>query len=71
MHPGHRSADGTSWRAMQRNHAVGSCILIGVLQQLGSLSTFESIKGASFVSVFVVLLVVLLVRPQGLFVRNA
>jgi branched-chain amino acid transport system permease protein len=51
--------------------AAAGGILIGVLQQLGSLSTFDSVKGASFVSVFVVLLVVLMVRPQGLFVRNA
>jgi branched-chain amino acid transport system permease protein len=51
--------------------AAAGGILVGVLQQLGSLSTFDSIKGASFVSVFVVLLVVLLLRPQGLFVRNA
>jgi branched-chain amino acid transport system permease protein len=51
--------------------AAAGGILVGVLQALGSLSTFESIKGASFVSVFVVLLVVLLVRPQGLFVRSS
>ncbi len=51
--------------------AVGGGLLIGVLQALGGLSTFESIKGASFVTVFIVLLVVLLIRPQGLFVRNA
>jgi branched-chain amino acid transport system permease protein len=50
--------------------AAAGGLLIGVMQQLGSLSTFESIKGASFVSVFVVLLVVLLIRPQGLFVRH-
>jgi branched-chain amino acid transport system permease protein len=51
--------------------AAAGGLLVGVLQALGSLSTFESIKGASFVSVFVVLLVVLLVRPQGLFVRSS
>lgn len=47
--------------------AAAGGILVGVLQALGSLSTFDSIKGASFVSVFVVLLAVLLIRPQGLF----
>lgn len=51
--------------------AAAGGILVGVLQALGSLSTFESIKGASFVSVFVVLLAVLLVRPQGLFVGRS
>ena len=50
--------------------AAAGGILIGVMQALGGLSTFESVKGASFVSVFVVLLVVLLIRPQGLFVSN-
>ncbi|MFZ6002858.1 MAG: branched-chain amino acid ABC transporter permease [Actinomycetota bacterium] len=51
--------------------AAAGGILIGILQALGGLSTFESIKGASFVSVFVVLLVVLLVRPQGLFASRS
>jgi branched-chain amino acid transport system permease protein len=51
--------------------AAAGGILVGVLQALGSLSTFESIKGASFVSVFVVLLFVLLVRPQGLFASSS
>ena len=50
--------------------AAAGGILVGVLQALGSLSTFDSIKGASFVSVFLVLLLVLLIRPQGLFVRS-
>ncbi len=50
--------------------AAAGGILIGIMQALGGLSTFESVKGASFVSVFVVLLVVLLIRPQGLFVSN-
>jgi branched-chain amino acid transport system permease protein len=47
--------------------AAAGGILVGVLQALGGLSTFDSVKGASFVSVFIVLLAVLLVRPQGLF----
>jgi len=51
--------------------AAAGGILVGVLQALGGLSTFESIKGASFVSVFVVLLAVLLVRPQGLFASRS
>jgi branched-chain amino acid transport system permease protein len=50
--------------------AAAGGLLIGIMQALGGLSTFESVKGASFVSVFVVLLVVLLIRPQGLFVSN-
>ena len=51
--------------------AVAGGLLVGVLQALGGLSTFDAIKGASYVTVFVVLLVVLLIRPQGLFVRNS
>jgi branched-chain amino acid transport system permease protein len=51
--------------------AAAGGILVGVLQALGGLSTFDSIKGASFVSVFIVLLAVLLVRPQGLFASRA
>jgi branched-chain amino acid transport system permease protein len=51
--------------------AAAGGILVGVLQALGGLSTFDSIKGASFVSVFIVLLAVLLIRPQGLFASRA
>lgn len=51
--------------------AAAGGILVGVLQALGSLSTFDSIKGASFVSVFVVLLLVLMIRPQGLFASRS
>ena len=51
--------------------AAAGGILVGVLQALGSLSTFDSIKGASFVSVFIVLLAVLLIRPQGLFASRS
>lgn len=51
--------------------AAAGGILVGILQALGSLSTFDSIKGASFVSVFVVLLLVLMIRPQGLFVGRS
>lgn len=51
--------------------AAAGGILVGVLQAVGSLSTFDSIKGASFVSVFVVLLLVLMIRPQGLFVGRS
>ena len=50
--------------------AVAGGLIIGVMQALGGLSTFESVKGASYVSVFLVLLVVLLIRPQGLFVSG-
>ncbi len=51
--------------------AAAGGIIVGILQAVGSLSTFESIEGASFVSVFVVLLAVLLVRPQGLFASRS
>ena len=46
-------------------------LMIGMLQALGSLSTFSDIPGASSVTVFVLLLIILLVRPQGLFLRKA
>jgi branched-chain amino acid transport system permease protein len=51
--------------------AAAGGIIVGVLQSLGGLSTFDSIKGASFVSVFIVLLAVLLIRPQGLFASRS
>ena len=46
--------------------AVVGGLLIGTLESLGRLSTFDSIPGASSVAVFVVLLTVLLVKPDGL-----
>lgn len=46
--------------------AVIGGLVIGMLEAFGRLSTFDAIPGASSVSVFVVLLLVLLVRPQGL-----
>ena len=46
--------------------AVLGGMVIGMLESFGRLSTFDSIPGASSVSVFVVLLLVLLVRPEGL-----
>ena len=41
-------------------------MIIGMLESFGRLSTFDFIPGASSVSVFVVLLVVLLIKPEGL-----
>ncbi|HSP03910.1 MAG TPA: branched-chain amino acid ABC transporter permease [Acidimicrobiales bacterium] len=46
--------------------AVLGGMVIGMLESFGRLSTFDVIPGASSVSVFVVLLLVLLVRPEGL-----
>jgi branched-chain amino acid transport system permease protein len=46
--------------------AVVGGMVIGMLESFGRLSTFDVIPGASSVSVFVVLLLVLLVRPDGL-----
>jgi branched-chain amino acid transport system permease protein len=51
--------------------AVGGGILIGVVEALGGLEMFEGLPGARSVMVFGMLLLVLLVRPQGLFVRKA
>ena len=46
--------------------AIAGGMTIGLLESFGRLSTFDAIPGASAVSVFVVLLLVLLVRPEGL-----
>ncbi len=46
--------------------AVTGGMIIGMLESFGRLSTFDFIPGASSVSVFVVLLVVLLIKPEGL-----
>ena len=46
--------------------AVVGGMTIGMLESFGRLSTFDFIPGASSVSVFIVLLAVLLVRPEGL-----
>ena len=46
--------------------AVLGGMVIGMLESFGRLSTFDVVPGASSVSVFVVLLLVLLVRPEGL-----
>ena len=46
--------------------AVAGGMTIGLLEAFGRLSTFDAIPGASAVSVFLVLLLVLLVRPEGL-----
>jgi branched-chain amino acid transport system permease protein len=46
--------------------AVLGGMIIGLLQAYGTLSTFDFIPGASSVTVFVVLLGVLLLKPEGL-----
>ena len=46
--------------------AVVGGMTIGMLESFGRLSTFDAIPGASSVSVFIVLLAVLLIRPEGL-----
>lgn len=46
--------------------AVVGGLIIGMLESFGRLSAFDFVPGASSVSVFVVLLGVLLVRPEGL-----
>lgn len=51
--------------------AVAGGMIIGLLQSFGQLSTFDFIPGASSVSVFVVLLTVLLLKPEGLLGRTA
>ena len=51
--------------------AVAGGMIIGLLESFGRLSTFDAIPGASSVSVFVVLLAVLLAKPEGLLGRTA
>ena len=47
--------------------AVVGGIAIGIVESLGSLGAFEDIPGARSLLVFLALLAVLLIRPQGLF----
>lgn len=51
--------------------AVVGGFTIAILQSFGQLSTFDSVPGASAITVFLVLLGVLLVRPEGIFGRGA
>ncbi|MFI7680339.1 branched-chain amino acid ABC transporter permease [Actinophytocola sp. NPDC049390] len=51
--------------------AVLGGLVVGVVEQLGTLSLFNEIHGAKAMVLFVFLLAVLLLRPQGLFVRKA
>lgn len=52
--------------------AVAGGLLVGTIEQMSSLSVFdESVPGAGAMILFVFLLVVLLVRPQGIFVSRA
>jgi branched-chain amino acid transport system permease protein len=52
--------------------AVAGGIVVGCVEQLGSLSVFgDSIPGTGAAILFVFLLAVLLVRPQGIFVSRA
>ncbi len=46
--------------------AVVGGMTIGLLQSFGSLSTFDAVPGASAITVFLVLLLVLLFKPEGL-----
>ncbi|MPY80216.1 MAG: hypothetical protein GEV04_17505 [Actinophytocola sp.] len=46
-------------------------IVVGVIEQLGSLSLFGYMSGGGEMMLFFFLLIVLLLRPQGLFVRKA
>ncbi|MGH3860326.1 branched-chain amino acid ABC transporter permease [Actinokineospora sp.] len=51
--------------------AVIGGLVVGVVEQLGTLSALEQVHGAKALVLFVFLLAVLLLRPQGLFVRRA
>lgn len=51
--------------------AVLGGLVVGVVEQFGALSVFADIHGARAMVLFVFLLAVLLLRPQGLFVRKA
>lgn len=51
--------------------AVIGGLVVGVVEQLGSLTVFVEVPGARAAMLFVFLLGVLLVRPQGLFVGRA
>lgn len=46
-------------------------IVVGIIEQLGTLSLLREVHGAKALMLFVFLLGVLLIRPQGLFVRKA
>jgi branched-chain amino acid transport system permease protein len=50
--------------------AVAGGLIIGIVEALGGLEAFEGLPGARSVMVFGMLLLVLLVRPQGLFARK-
>lgn len=51
--------------------AVAGAMVVGIIEQLGSLSIFGYYTGGGAMMLFFFLLIVLLVRPQGLFVRKA
>lgn len=51
--------------------AVVGGFTIAILQSFGQLSTFDSVPGASSISVFIVLLGVLLIKPEGVFGKGA
>ena len=51
--------------------AMAAGLIIGIVEAFGGLEVFEEVPGARAVLVFASLLLVLLVRPQGLFVRKA
>lgn len=51
--------------------AVAGGLAVGVVEQLGSLTVMLEVPGARALMLFVFLLLVLLLRPQGIFVRKA
>ncbi len=51
--------------------AIVGGLVVGVVESMGGLDLFEGLPGSRAVLVFASLLVVLLVRPQGLFGRGA
>lgn len=68
--PGFMAAVLAGMRSMPGALAGG--LVVGVIEQLGGLSLLrDSVPGAGALVLFVFLLAVLLLRPQGLFVRKA
>ncbi|MDV6013386.1 branched-chain amino acid ABC transporter permease [Haloechinothrix sp. LS1_15] len=50
--------------------AVAGGLLVGFVEQLGALSIFDEVQGSRALLLFLFLLGVLLLRPQGVFVRE-
>jgi hypothetical protein len=45
-------------------------LVVGIIEQLGALSIFDQVHGSRALVLFLFLLAVLLLRPQGVFVRE-